>query len=487
MKTVKPQTRLWIDSDITLGKKNSPVSYCDVDDGYAIAALLRSVEVDVVGISSTLGNTNDIAISTQVATDFIHRFGPNSVVVSRGASAPLGEGSQSVPDGVKAMAAALEEGNMSIIGIGAATNIALLVKHYPQLLSKIDELVLLAGRRSIDQHFISGHHQPKPFRDLNFEADVSAYKVLLDSPLSITLVPYEACNSFWIKQHDLLAMLNTSQVAGYLAKKSEPWLLEWELVFGAAGFNPFDLIAAAYVINAAWFSAEQWDVEIVSGPSDTEKGQDKDYLICSEAVNSGRAVRYCTSISEQSKPLLLDRIKAHDMQHFVLGMSHINIIVDDIAKATAFYQSALGFELARDPQGELMDYQHVTMSSFALDAGLSDGKVDVDVRFLKHPQAGMYLELMHYRYPKGAQQLPVQPKTYDLGGPRHVAMEVSNCNEVFKYLKQQPGVRMINPADDYHPDKLDGFPITFFYWIDPYGVQWEMEEGRQVGLSRSIV
>jgi len=482
------QKRVWIDTDITLGQKNSLVSYCDVDDGYAIAALLRSVEVDVVGISSTLGNTDDIAVSTQVAKDFIGRFGPNSVVVNQGASAPFSQqNEQALPEGVSAMAQALEQGPLWILGIGAATNIALLMQHYPHLLGNIEKIVLLAGRTSIDQHFISGHHQPKPFRDLNFEADVDAYKYLLDSQLDICLVPYQACQPFWLTQHDLLAMLGSSKVAHYLAEKSEPWLLEWEVVFGASGFNPFDLIAAAYLINEQWFSREQWQVEIVQGPSDTEKGQDKDYLICSETVNSGRTVEYCTAISKQSKAVLLERIKSHDMQHFVLGMSHVNIIVDDIAKATEFYQNALGFLMAKDEQGQLMDYQRVTMSSFALDAGLSDGKVDVDVRFLHHPQAGLYLELMHYRYPQGKQHLPEQAKTYDLGGPRHIAMEVSNCNEVFNFLKQQAGVTMINTSNDYHPNKLDGFPITFFYWIDPYGVQWEMEEGRQMGLSRSIV
>ncbi|WP_432459915.1 VOC family protein [Agarivorans sp. QJM3NY_25] len=222
-------------------------------------------------------------------------------------------------------------------------------------------------------------------------------------------------------------------------------------------------------------------------PRDTEKGQNKDDSICSELVNRRRRVRYCTAIAPQSKPILLARVKAHDMQHFILGMLHINIIVDDIAKACDFYYRSLGFEIAKDPQGQLMDYKNVSMRSFALDAGLSNGKVDVDVRFLKHPQAGMYLELMRYREPQGSQQLPPQAKIYDLGGPRHVAMEVSNCNEVFNYLKQQAGITMINPSDDYHPDKLDGFPISFFYWIDPYGVQWEMEEGRQMSLSRTII
>jgi hypothetical protein len=111
----------------------------------------------------------------------------------------------------------------------------------------------------------------------------------------------------------------------------------------------------------------------------------------------------------------------------------------------------------------------------------------VDVRFLKHPQANIYLELMAYHAPKGKAGIPDQPKTYDMGGPRHIAMEVSNCEEVFSYLSGQDGVTMINPSDAYHPVKLDGFPITFFYWIDKYGIQWEMEEGRRLGITRGII
>lgn len=63
----KPQKTVWIDTDMTIGKRNGLFGYCDVDDGYALAALLRSAEIQVAGISSTLGNTDDIEVSTSVA------------------------------------------------------------------------------------------------------------------------------------------------------------------------------------------------------------------------------------------------------------------------------------------------------------------------------------------------------------------------------------------------------------------------------------
>lgn len=483
------QKRLWIDTDITLGEKNTPISYCDVDDAYALTACLRSTEVEVIGVSSTLGNSDDIAITTRIAKDFIQRFGPNSVEVYQGAASTYQLARQQpMPEALGAMAKALEEDELTILCIGAATNIALLVEHYPQLLRNIKEIVLLAGRRSVDQHFIAGHWQPKPFRDLNFEVDVAAFERLLDTAIPLTLVPYEACTSTLIAQKQLNEMLKGSEVSRFIADKSESWLHEWEIMFGAGHFIPFDMVAAAYCINPEWFSCHQWQCRIEQADSDTQAHQQKDYLVCNADIRDGWRVRYCSAAKQPLQDPLLQRICAHDMQHFVLGMSHINIIVDDIASATAFYGKALGFQLAHDQDGQTMDYQGVTMSSFALDAGIDDGKVNVDVRFLHHPQAGLYLELMCYHYPHGRSELPAQPRTYDLGGPRHIAMEVSNCNEVFNYLKGIEGVKMISSRDNYHPGKLDGFPISFFYWIDPYGVQWEMEEGRQVGSSvRGII
>lgn len=66
------------------------------------------------------------------------------------------------------------------------------------------------------------------------------------------------------------------------------------------------------------------------------------------------------------------------------------------------------------------------------------------------------------------------------------ALEVSNCKEAFEFLRKEEGIVMINRSEDYYPVKLEGFPITFFYWVDKYGIQWEMEEGRRIGISRGI-
>lgn len=483
------QKRVWVDTDITIGYKSNLFKYCDVDDGYALTALLRSEQVSVAGVSSTLGNTDNIKVSTKIARQFIATYGPNSVPVYQGTAGKLPSDMTQVVtnDAVEHLAKALKEERLTILAIGAATNIAILLLKYPALAGRIDEIVLVAGRRSIDDHFFSGHRQPKPFRDLNFEFDPQAFVVLLQSKVDLTLVPFEACHQVWIHSGDLVEIGRANKVGRYLAEHSIGWLAEWEMVFGSNGFNPFDLVAAGYVIRPDFFTFQKWYVAIEEAPDDTDPHRNKPYLICNSEQSQGRQVRYCVEVDEGCKTFLLDRVCTHDMSAFVLGVSHVNVVVPCVEEATAFYSKVLGFEQASDHDGNLMDYTGVEMEAFALDAGLMDGDVNVDVRFLKHPQAGIYLELMTYHAPQGATKIPKQPKTYDMGGPRHIALEVANCNEVFHYLSKQDGVTMINTSRGYHPVPLKGFPITFFYWIDKYGIQWEMEEGRQIGVSRGIV
>ncbi len=175
------------------------------------------------------------------------------------------------------------------------------------------------------------------------------------------------------------------------------------------------------------------------------------------------------------------------MRNNLIGLSHINVVVDDINSASSFYERALGFETAIDKEGQIMDYPNVTLESFARNAGFGNRKVDVNVRFLKHQQTGIYLELMQYNSPKGSSNTE-KKNTNDIGGIRHIAFEVKDIKKAFDHIKNLPGAFMINESKEYGPpEELTPFPIKFFYWIDKYGVQWEFEEGRAIGQLKGIV
>lgn len=180
---------------------------------------------------------------------------------------------------------------------------------------------------------------------------------------------------------------------------------------------------------------------------------------------------------------------AFDPKRNVLAISHLNVVVEDIEVGTEFYGTVLGFEQAVNDDGP-MDYPGVDLASFARDAGFSDGLVDVDIRFLRHPSIGLYLELFTYRHPQGDQTVH-RRRTNDMGGLRHVAVEVDDAIAAHRFIKSKQaayarsGLQIEILGEDHVPEELSPFPYRFFYWIDPWGVQWEMEEGRPVGRELS--
>lgn len=171
----------------------------------------------------------------------------------------------------------------------------------------------------------------------------------------------------------------------------------------------------------------------------------------------------------------------------VHAISHVNVVVDDIEVATEFYCDVLGFERASNADG-VMDYPDVDLPSFARNAGFGDDAVSLEVRFLKHPAVGLYLELFDYRYPKGDQTVP-RHRTNDLGGIRHVALEVSDAVAAHAFIRSRQdtyaarGLQIEIFGGDHVPEEISPFPYVFFYWVDPWGVQWEMEQGRPIGRS----
>jgi len=168
----------------------------------------------------------------------------------------------------------------------------------------------------------------------------------------------------------------------------------------------------------------------------------------------------------------------------IQAISHVNIVVDDIDVATEFYGTVLGFEQAANADGP-MDY-HVDLASFARNAGFNDDRISLDIRFLRHPEIGLYLELFTYHHPPGDQTIR-RRKTNDLGGIRHVAVEVPDAVAAHAFIRFQQqaygkrGLRIDLLGQDHIPEELTPYPYKFFYWIDPWGVQWEMEQGRPVG------
>ena len=176
-----------------------------------------------------------------------------------------------------------------------------------------------------------------------------------------------------------------------------------------------------------------------------------------------------------------------DPRRDVLAISHVNVVVEDIEVAAEFYGTVLGFAPASNADGP-MDYPGVDLASFARDAGFGDQALSLDIYFLKHPEMGLYLELFHYQHPEGDQTVR-RRATNDVGGIRHVAIEVPDAVAVYEFLRSQVEayderrLKIDILGGDHVPEEITPYPYKFFYWIDPWGVQWEVEEGRPVDVA----
>ena len=67
-----------------------------------------------------------------------------------------------------------------------------------------------------------------------------------------------------------------------------------------------------------------------------------------------------------------------------------------------------------------------------------------------------------------------------------MALEVPDAVAAHAFIRSQQqaygerGLRIDILGQDHIPEEITPYPYTFFYWIDPWGVQWEMEQGRPV-------
>lgn len=183
---------------------------------------------------------------------------------------------------------------------------------------------------------------------------------------------------------------------------------------------------------------------------------------------------------------------------FIRGLSHINIGVDDIDIALEFYRKLLGVK-------PLKIFRKFNNIGFAKSAGFLDKPEDVvvSIAFIQIPGANITLELMQYHEPV-CNKTNIINSVNDVGGVRHIALQVVEIEKAFDFVRGISGIKMINESPGYKPFKIDNIKtdefnyydnsleldskkkeeecqmvgkIRYFYFIDPYGVQWEFEQG----------
>lgn len=294
-------TALIIDTDVALGVHHEGRPR-DIDDGFAIVEAINSPELDLKAVTTVYGNAPQMEVY-RVAVEIV-ALKQAGIPVSPGAEEALPQDGPlpATNPAVEQMAAILQEERCHIAAIGPLTNLGLLVHHHPELLDRILSVIIVAGR-SLDAEFYIG--SAGPVRDFNFENDVRAARLLLESPVPLVLAGFELTSQVAVTEADLATIAAArSPAADYFHRNSLAWCRHWTSQFpDDEGFHPWDSAAISWLKHPDYFVAESrgWRIRPAGR---------KHWLEC-DAQLPGRPITYLSGFAPDGAPAFVQDVVSH--------------------------------------------------------------------------------------------------------------------------------------------------------------------------------
>ena len=172
----------------------------DIDDTWAIAAMLQSPELDCKLITTAVGNTEEKA---KVVAKYLQQVGRTNIAIGIGIKQREGEHRQtpwahgydlaSYPgkihkDGVQTLIDTImnTEGLVTLIAVGPLPNIAEALKREPKIAEKVN-FVGMHGS------VYRGYGSDKPDAEYNVKADVDAAKKVFTAAWPMMITPLDTC------------------------------------------------------------------------------------------------------------------------------------------------------------------------------------------------------------------------------------------------------------------------------------------------------
>lgn len=249
-----------------------------IDDVVAISAALFADELDVRLLTTVAGNVG-IDHTTRNALDLVAFF-HKDVPVAKGASEPMvnapytaeavhgksGIGHFQFPEkagterllqdhAVIAMQKEIMASDepVTLVAIGPLTNIALLLKMFPETKAHIREIVLMGGA-------VEGGNAT-PVAEFNIYADPHAANVVFESGLPVVMCGLDATRKTSVLWEDIDFL---RQHAGKTGDMIYTMMEQYLHAYSKEAITIHDLCTVLYLTNPAFFTTEQADVHVVT-------------------------------------------------------------------------------------------------------------------------------------------------------------------------------------------------------------------------------
>lgn len=213
---------LWIDTDVALGSATG-----DVDDGYALAAVMRAVQHDparfrLLGVSAVGGNT-DADTAWRCATALLGQAGMPDVPV--------------VPHHGAADAMAALPAGTAILALGPLTNVA-------SALALDRTLGARTQLRTVGGLLAPWRHPILRFFCLNFRTNPAAARRVMRTPFLLHRhFPLDVVQHLRVGTGELTRIRQTGPLGAYLAEHTGRWLKQAPWRYADVRFPVWDLVA----------------------------------------------------------------------------------------------------------------------------------------------------------------------------------------------------------------------------------------------------
>ena len=233
----------------------------DIDDAYALALIVSLPNARLLGVTTTYGETQKRA---ELAAKLLHLCGRDEVPVYAGrvGSAKMGR-QYEWAQGFRSPSLKSEEavlflkrtldknpGQVTLVGIGALTNIGDLLTRFPDVKPKIKRIVIMGG-----SVYLGYNNQAPPGVEWNIKCDPAAAKIVYGSGVPLVMAGLEVTTMMQFdgeRQKRLFAA--GTPMTDALAALTNIW--------GDGTPTQFDAVAAAYALGYRFSEQEQRHVEV---------------------------------------------------------------------------------------------------------------------------------------------------------------------------------------------------------------------------------
>lgn len=251
----------------------------DIDDAFALALILHSPELDLLGVTTASGDTRARA---RLAAKLLQEAGRPDVPVAAGEpgkSLPIdqcrwaeGFSSSALTEqpAVEFLKQQLESrpGEITLLPIGPLTNMGALLKRYPEAGRKIKRIVLMGG--SVNHGY---GDDPKPLPEYNIAQDPAAAQAVFSSGVSILMVPLDVTAMLRLEasqRHRVFT--HPTPLTNALAILYHLWSHETPILF--------DPMAVAMLIDPTLCETETMSIEVdQKGFTRPEAGKSADAVV----------------------------------------------------------------------------------------------------------------------------------------------------------------------------------------------------------------